>query len=572
MNDILRNLIGKRVKVLSSFNNGIYTGEIGTIIDPTNIEINEECACPVRLARGQIITCFYPGRPTCCSCPEEIEIIDENPIPTLFIVGSVIKIEPNASGTAGRHIGKLAFITGIHRGTNVASVKISGEEYGTFSVVLPTSNSVGECILFQEPTVYNKPFELGDYVTVLEEDDFYYQVKQETCKIFKLNRKIDSYWYSLNKLNGEGFNAYQKIRYATVKELIDLDIIIPSMYTLENSKECKTEWFSLTKDNAFNGATVMFKHDCLENLLENGFNVSAMKESFPDWQKKTFTLEYDPDDRRATSIKIKEFHFSASRIKMKALLILVPKVEVIDISKILPKVKGFKAEVLDYLLNKPEQLPILKTTSINRKYYDKVINSLLPFKIGIEVECLESLTTQMIKAGKLKKDSHSRDLFEDFKKILHCSDYSDDYNSDGSEDICEQRMCFKGHKEIIALRRFTALLTKYCILDSKGGIHYHIDFPEFKNNKALCISAKPIVTKYLDKINTIFNYRGHFNHKEVRMNTKCSWVNLRTDTNTIEVRIASLKFDYKQIVSEIICLSEIIQDIRKELKLKHYKL
>lgn len=234
----------------------------------------------------------------------------------------------------------------------------------------------------------------------------------------------------------------------------------------------------------------------------------------------------------------------------------------------LPIYTGFKAEVLDCLLNHPEKLPILKATCQNRKYFDKIINSFLPFKIGMEVECIGSLSEQM----------EGNDYFDNEKMatILDCFSFSDNRNNYQKEkEMCENRICFNGHKQVIALSRFCALLSQHCIIDELGGIHYHFDFPEVKllgEDSHLMQEIKKACETKLDKIDYILQYKGFFNPKIVKIDSKPCWINIRKYFGTIEIRIAGPKFDYKKILTEIIALSNIILEIRKNIKLSQYRL
>lgn len=222
---------------------------------------------------------------------------------------------------------------------------------------------------------------------------------------------------------------------------------------------------------------------------------------------------------------------------------------------------GYKGEVLNTILNTPQRINILKQSCSNRKYHDKIINSILPFKVGVEIECCDSLSL------KLKKSN------DEMKELLHCVDYSDDMSS-GSNSFCEHRICFDGHKQIVSLYNLCNLLQKNCTINAKTGIHYHFDMPElekfsFSDKQRL----KKICETKFDKINSILNYKGSYNRKEVGIGEKGTWINIRCHSlNTIEIRIAGPSFDYTHIISEIIELSKIIQEMRTEMNFKEYRL
>lgn len=235
----------------------------------------------------------------------------------------------------------------------------------------------------------------------------------------------------------------------------------------------------------------------------------------------------------------------------------------------IPNYTGYKKEILDCILHTPEKISILKAESTNRKYFDKVINQLLPFKVGIEVECLKSLTRELA----LEKNTSLVNFgFKEVNKILKAVDFSDDMILDPNH-VNEHRLCFNGHKQVISVQRFFALLTQYCVLDTRGGIHYHFDMPEIMHmNRAKLVELKQHFTKYLNDLNTICDYKGHYNTKSVGIDTKGTWINLRSNLNTVEIRIASPKFDYEQVITEIILISQLITKVRREMKMKEYKL
>ena len=229
--------------------------------------------------------------------------------------------------------------------------------------------------------------------------------------------------------------------------------------------------------------------------------------------------------------------------------------------------KGFKGEILSMIINEPWKIAEYKCTSANRKYYDKVINSILPYKIGYENECIGSLS-RILYPNKSRTESKRLIISK-----LNCIDYSDDFENE-SEGFCEHRMCFNGHKQIMSLYNLCSLMSKHCTLNKKTGIHYHIDCPELKNeytNRKLRDKLKEVLTPYLDPINEFMFYTGTYNEKKVE-NNKGYWINLRNDLGTVEFRISGPKFDYKEIVKELILLSKIMTEVRSKMGWNQYKI
>lgn len=223
---------------------------------------------------------------------------------------------------------------------------------------------------------------------------------------------------------------------------------------------------------------------------------------------------------------------------------------------------AYKGKVLDCIINSPFKINILKSSCTNRKYHDKIINSILPYKIGIEIECCDSLSISL------------RKNHDEMTKMLNCVSYNDDENA-GKDYFCEHRLCFNGHKQIIALYNICSLLQKHCSINLNAGNHYHFDMPELRtlsNKDTDRIIA--ILTTKLDAIDAICEYKGSYNKKSVSESQSAhTWIRLQSHSfNTIEIRIAAPTFDYKKIVTELILISEVIREVRQEMKFNEYRL
>lgn len=84
-------------------------------------------------------------------------------------------------------------------------------------------------IKYQIKNREDREFKVGDYVVVLPNDRFYYQrIYNDVVKINKISIDEDEslVWYSVENLKGQHLNAYNLIRHATLKELMDNGLII----------------------------------------------------------------------------------------------------------------------------------------------------------------------------------------------------------------------------------------------------------------------------------------------------------------------------------------------------------
>ena len=575
-NDALREVleryyIGKKVRITSTVEYPNYVNKIGTITGVSGIE---NCVFQVEMQDGAILNPYRPGHiggntPQCELVDTTIfdTISNSSRVPQL---GDYVFISSENTHKAEYFSSRLNLLCIIREidSSDIPFYIETIDELDSFWVnkvefATPEEISAGGRIYI---TDFNRKPEVGDYVVVLPEDTNYHQFDRDTCNVMKLTEHSMSEWYSLDYPDGRHKDSYNLIRLATPQEILDmlrayLNVTIPS----------SEESVKLTYNNCEEGTKVVFKPDCEESLRSFAFDIRTFKSLFPDWQTKIFTVK----SKKNETVKLQEFPNGACNIQYFNLLLSNKKETKIIIPEYsLPAYTGYKKEVLDCLLTTPQNISVIKAKAINRGYYDKVVNSLMPYKMGIEIECIESLSRHLQKEGIIeqKEDSYlSHPYKKQMNQLLGCSDYSDDRNSIGDTGMCEQRLCFKGHKEIIALQRFCALLTQYCVLDTTGGIHIHFDFPEAKDSD-IARKIKNIATKYLDTLDSIVHYQGNFNFKQIGIDQKGTWINIRTDLNTIEIRTIAPTFDYTKIVTQIIAISNIITNIRKELKLNMYKL
>lgn len=177
-----------------------------------------------------------------------------------------------------------------------------------------------------------------------------------------------------------------------------------------------------------------------------------------------------------------------------------------------------------------------------------VVNKLLPFSIGIEIECYKS---------------NKYDIKE-FENIL----YILGVNCDG----CEQRYRIpNGVAGIICLYLLCKKLSDYSILNEGSGIHYHVDFTD-------CFSIIELKKEKDDLFNNLYwvldelnkwHYKGNYNKRLIGLNQRGGWINFQSGFRTMEVRIGEMTFNYPLMMRRIQHLSEISLKIKQQLNPKY---
>lgn len=172
----------------------------------------------------------------------------------------------------------------------------------------------------------------------------------------------------------------------------------------------------------------------------------------------------------------------------------------------------------------------------NKRILDK-INSYLPFSIGIEIECYQ-------------KESFNINSFNEIPKIM--------------EVICdkgEQRFRIpNGINGLICLYLISQQLSFNCDLDSKSGIHYHIDMTPIYNEKGNYFTYDSrFILEELEK----WEYTGKYNRKAVCPPEKheFNWLRFQSGFKTAEIRIGEMTFDYSLLIKRIRHACYIISDI-----------
>lgn len=175
----------------------------------------------------------------------------------------------------------------------------------------------------------------------------------------------------------------------------------------------------------------------------------------------------------------------------------------------------------------------------------KVCEFYIPYSTGIEIECFKS-------------NDYKEEEFKTIKNII-------DVNT------CEEEQRYripKGIKGIKCLYKLSNLLYKYSLLDTRSGIHYHIDCTDVFSyiNKEEVESYKNTILTRLDK----WDYRGNYNRRDFSYGGGATWARVHRTYKTIEIRIGNQRFNYQFLLEHIIDANDIVRDFKNILYKKNY--
>lgn len=182
--------------------------------------------------------------------------------------------------------------------------------------------------------------------------------------------------------------------------------------------------------------------------------------------------------------------------------------------------------------------------------FKDIIRKLLPVDTGIEIEC---------STGNLDLEDAKKE-FENIPGLV-------DFKHRGEVNL----RIAPGYKGMIALYKATQVLKKYYTLNPLSGIHYHVDFRDAftdeDNHKGMSVFDALIngreeeILEHFDD----WDYKGTYNARGVRINSKSVWVSFRTHYKTMEVRIGEMTFDYSLIIKRILNCHEIAKKIKNKV-------
>ncbi len=226
---------------------------------------------------------------------------------------------------------------------------------------------------------------------------------------------------------------------------------------------------------------------------------------------------------------------------------------------------------------------LLKDTSIKKGIIYSELNKVLPCKIGIEFELSGDFRSGFIK--KYCKDDfnykpkNSNISIEDPVKIgknpidkritkfykvfdINIDKYYDD------EHLTEVRVCLRDFHQLKGLYLIMQDMVEFCKLHEGGGIHIHVDISMYKLNFKKSKEVQRYIYHRLTDVAKIFpKYTGKYNHREVGIRRKSTWVNI-SRLNTLEFRIAPLTFNYVDLIKWIHGVVKFRQEVIYYCRLK----
>ena len=212
-------------------------------------------------------------------------------------------------------------------------------------------------------------------------------------------------------------------------------------------------------------------------------------------------------------------------------------------------------------MHNPTLIPaLLRDTSVNNGFIYRELRKALPCRIGIEFEMGKLFLGGFMNKYDIDASDNSMAAFYKVHEIR-----SDMFSSD-DDKILETRISIKDYHQLSGLYRFMQDLPEFCLLHEGGGIHIHIDMSMFKLGRR----AKEIqnyITKRLGIVGKLFpHYKGKYNHREVGIHRKATWVNISTK-DTLEFRILPLTFDYYTLMTWIVGIVKFRNTLIHECKL-----
>ncbi len=190
---------------------------------------------------------------------------------------------------------------------------------------------------------------------------------------------------------------------------------------------------------------------------------------------------------------------------------------------------------------------------------------LLPFKLGIEIECTRSLAN-----GMNMSDENLKRFFNVDKILI---DLLDPIN--GDEYACEHRIRIIGYKQIAGLYRILQAMKEHCLVNVHGGLHIHVDFSDCKYNSTFLgmkrLRNKPQLVNFFDKhvkeAVQFFDYKGIYSPHRAT-SSKDGVISMREET--VEFRLGNCTFEYEKIIKWCIYVSQLSKAAKRLVFNKRY--
>lgn len=229
--------------------------------------------------------------------------------------------------------------------------------------------------------------------------------------------------------------------------------------------------------------------------------------------------------------------------------------------------------VKDAVMQHPLLIPFyLRNNHYNKKITKCIMRSLVPFSVGIEIECMKGLIT--IPTLREEDLTNHREMEHNIVEIYNIKSFSQDVyrNSDASIVYTEHRIRIKDYSQLPGLYKILELMKETCEINKEGGLHLHIDvsefltingttyreYEQFKTRERILVNGLEKKREYLVDF---FQYQGNNKTEMIGMDDKAYCITTRSDKGTVEFRMGHCTFDYEKIVKWIVVCSSIVRQI-----------
>jgi hypothetical protein len=192
----------------------------------------------------------------------------------------------------------------------------------------------------------------------------------------------------------------------------------------------------------------------------------------------------------------------------------------------------------DAVYNHPQAL--LKLTNKNLL---KIVNYMLPYSTGFEIEC-----------NSIHDSNKIKEVFSNIPNIMHVS---------GGDEEVRFRIPSKLNG-LICLQEICNLLPDYFTLNEGSGIHYHIDMTDVFDSidKEFIYKHNDYIINELIKWGTAKDTSS--SSAACFLNSR-GWVNFQSEFKTCEIRIGEMTFDYNVISKRIIDANRIVKYLKNQI-------
>lgn len=227
-------------------------------------------------------------------------------------------------------------------------------------------------------------------------------------------------------------------------------------------------------------------------------------------------------------------------------------------------------ELIKTVLYNPEKLRAVIGTFEDPKYAIRLLHKLVPYRTGIEIDCVgfhHSLLTQLEKIRKYNRNQAKANI-----ELVGEGDCSRKIGDSNWNRGFEYKLSIFNFRGLTSLKKVLDILAKsnQTRLNEVGGLHIHIDLG-MTASEAQTNNIRDKVLKYYNYFrNKVFTQSIKSEYKEYNKRDK---VNYSSSSNiaivrhlkTIEYRMGEPTFNYTRIVRQILCCQQLNYSVRKKV-------